>query len=76
MTKFVECPVVINVPALETTLYIGHSYTTSFVGYLSQTGINLISGISENNSFGFESSKKCVFSFHLAPSKNLKFSKQ
>lgn len=72
ITKLVQWPVVLKVPLLLTTLYIGHLYIKVFGSSFDElvTGTNCMVGQSENNSLGFESPNKWVFLSHLAPSKN------
>lgn len=71
ITKLVECPVVLKVPALLTTLYNGQLYKFSVDYYLSVTGTKCIKGKSLYNSFGRGVVIKCFFLSHLAPSKNI-----
>ena len=64
-----EWPVVLKVPALETTLYSGQIYIP-VVGYtLSTIGIKWTKGRSLYNSLGFGSSIMCSLLSHFAPSK-------
>ena len=73
ITKFVLCPVVDNVPLLDTTLYVGQLYIPVVGVSLSGMGTNCITGTSEYNSFGFGHAKRCFFTSHLAPSKNIPY---
>lgn len=72
-TKFVEWPVVDNVPLLSEVLYTGHSYllanSASFY-FLLSIGCNIIYGISQFRIFGKGSVKIFLSKSHLAPSKN------
>ncbi len=58
-TKFVECPVVDNVPARVNVLYTGHIYIPDVGVFRFCSGCNHIIGISVNNSFGRDSPSTC-----------------